>query len=580
MALLRCSVGFLLLLGLPLGWAQPVSDEFSDGQMGIGWGFGEVFNDAQLREFPGTLEFSAPATPDPNDFAQAAWVWQGTLPSDEDWEAWAEVEITAAYPTVSLGLFVTPAGRTQPEVFVEMYSNVFRGFFAAQEDVSGSVVGDSVNSQPSGTTQNALVRLTYDGDTGVVTCYYDNNGPAGGNVWTEFASYGTRGSGGSTDNLDWGLSAGERLQVGLYGFSLNNFVFARTMFFNQFFLDGNAEFSGTASGKTQANVDGVNSFVDRQIDLFLTQNDDAEPPSTREDLVITDFTVTFPFDPSVDYGTFVNHGSFVRFTPALGFDGAITAEYSIRDLQSNTSSSELALTLFPSSTVNVAPTTWGMIQSFLAILRDSAGPPSNVSRFVRTHLYDIIYELFRDDSPGVEPFSSDKSAFVSSQPLLDALLEPWEQAGVALITGNADEATITPAMTQSLQLLMGAVREVRPDLVRGIELIELETDSFNALSGKSVGEVASDLGVAIPDALPEVFPVLAENGSIAFDVSNLNGVKYRLWRFSELGINPTEVTDAQLTQLGIDGELLRIIDPTAPTGLRFYFTTAEPVSKP
>ena len=105
----------------------------------------------------------------------------------------------------------------------------FKGFIASRgEDIDG--VHDV--EIPKNTSVGAI-QMAYDATTKVFHCYYDADGAANGYSWTEYASMGVNGSGGS-QNVSWGLSGTAPFQIGLYGISEGTTISSSQLYADNF----------------------------------------------------------------------------------------------------------------------------------------------------------------------------------------------------------------------------------------------------------------------------------------------------------------------------------------------------------
>jgi hypothetical protein len=63
------------------------------------------------------------------------------------------------------------------------------------------------------------VQISYNALNKVLTSSYDPDGSANGFNWTQLASFGINGSGGSTGNANWGMDDSKQFSVSVYGYS-------------------------------------------------------------------------------------------------------------------------------------------------------------------------------------------------------------------------------------------------------------------------------------------------------------------------------------------------------------------------
>ena len=112
----------------------------------------------------------------------------------------------------------------------DRYSSVaFKGFIASRAEDTNGVNDVRI---PNATTAGAI-RLVYNATTKVFHSYYDADGAANGYSWTEYASMGVNGSGG-TQNVNWALSGTAPFQVAIYGISEGTTITSSQLYADNF----------------------------------------------------------------------------------------------------------------------------------------------------------------------------------------------------------------------------------------------------------------------------------------------------------------------------------------------------------
>jgi hypothetical protein len=86
----------------------------------------------------------------------------------------------------------------------------------------------------------------YNGASKVATCFYDLD-TSDDYQWTEFASYGLAGAGGTTADTDWALSTNQQFAVWVYGYSAGMIVSSGQLYLDNFTEIGGAPPSGGPS---------------------------------------------------------------------------------------------------------------------------------------------------------------------------------------------------------------------------------------------------------------------------------------------------------------------------------------------
>lgn len=212
--------------------AAVAGDDFDDGVVDLArWPVDQVLGNGWLDETNGRLEWRV-AAPSGLDATTRFWAVHPRL--DESWEMEILVSNTSEPDQTdqvdSFGLYVESQSDPGDNVFVELYASSLdflpwrRGFYAEVfADGASAGFADSLDlGQHASDVAEGIVRISYDAGDRVLHCYYDLTGGVTGGV--ELASFGIAGSGGSSATVDWGLAPGDRVRVGVYGFSANRVV--------------------------------------------------------------------------------------------------------------------------------------------------------------------------------------------------------------------------------------------------------------------------------------------------------------------------------------------------------------------
>jgi hypothetical protein len=176
------------------------------------FGTGGVFS-----QDSGRLEFSVPSA---DGEVMLIRPWKQDFPSyGQDWDVVITVAnlriFTSATSGLGLGLVVrnraNPLDLVTAEIFADNFGSPKEGFFS--ECLAG---GDSVGDFESGdlNAQHGMLRLSYDRTTKVFRSYYKVS-----SEWVEMASFGVAGTGGSSGNADWKMTASSAFEVGVFGYS-------------------------------------------------------------------------------------------------------------------------------------------------------------------------------------------------------------------------------------------------------------------------------------------------------------------------------------------------------------------------
>jgi hypothetical protein len=137
------------------------------------------------------------------------------------------------------------------ELYVELYAAPFgapvnKGFDANLETDDANVGSADTGFLAGNTPVMGAIRMVYDGASKVATSFYDAD-TSDGYQWTELASYGLAGAGGTTANTDWSLSDGQQFTLYVYGYSAGMIVSSGELYLDNFTETGGAPPSGEPS---------------------------------------------------------------------------------------------------------------------------------------------------------------------------------------------------------------------------------------------------------------------------------------------------------------------------------------------
>ena len=206
------------------------SDNFNDNSKDSNrWGADFVVSGVGVfTETSQHLEYTTSGTVTPSDITARPWILN-TGSSSEDWEVRVDVNVPqfslASGQQVFLGLIVYAGNPLANRFLIELgqgdpqpeLGRKFRSFFYAN-----SVGFPNVFTQTS--TTSAAVRIAFDANSKVLSCYYDENGQQCGYSWTLLRS--------EEVGVRWGLTNGSAISVAVVGdcsltaLSSSNNVFA------------------------------------------------------------------------------------------------------------------------------------------------------------------------------------------------------------------------------------------------------------------------------------------------------------------------------------------------------------------
>jgi hypothetical protein len=255
--------GVLVSLLLPVGVFADGSDDFNDNKKDTAkWGNDVAGGLGVLTEKNQRLEFTC-NNPLSDGDTWRPWILE-RFPVDGNWTVQIDTYNNTAPSTIgqvtSGGFTLFHPATPNSELYVELYAAPFgapvnKGFDANLLTYDATVGNADTGVVAGNEAVRGAVRLVYDGTSKVATAYYDTD-TSDGYQWTELASYGLAGAGGTTANTDWGLSASQQFTVYVYGYSAG-----MTVSSGQLFLDNFAETGGVpSSGGTAPVPTGKFSF--------------------------------------------------------------------------------------------------------------------------------------------------------------------------------------------------------------------------------------------------------------------------------------------------------------------------------
>lgn len=196
------------------------SDDFNDNSQDLAkWGaeFGYGTPTGVLTETSGRLEFTSVGT----GSTYQGRSWKLNLGSyTSDWDIQLDTFVISDSGVdggIGFGLDIIPTGNNSFYVGIEHDNFGQAPEYYSYRGMTTGMPLDEVFS--SNATNEGAVRINFNATTKVITTYYDSTGPSDGYLWTEGASYGIAGSGGSTANTNWGMSDSDTFTAYAFGYS-------------------------------------------------------------------------------------------------------------------------------------------------------------------------------------------------------------------------------------------------------------------------------------------------------------------------------------------------------------------------
>ena len=246
----------VMLLSLFAPWAAFAdgSDNFNDNSKdATKWGADASSGSGVLTEKNQRLEFTC-SNPISDGDTWRPWTLE-RFPVGSNWtiqvDTYNDTAPSLSGQVTSGGFTIFHPTNVNSELYLELYAAPFgapvnKGFDAnlITEDVT---VGNADTGQLAGTEPvSGAVRMVYDGTSKVATTYYDAD-TTDGYQWTQLASFGLAGAGGTTTNTDWGLTDGQQFTVYVYGYSAGMTVASGNLYLDNFTETGGALPSGGPS---------------------------------------------------------------------------------------------------------------------------------------------------------------------------------------------------------------------------------------------------------------------------------------------------------------------------------------------
>lgn len=432
------------------------SDDFNDNSKDPAkWGPDVVTGGGMLDETAGVLRYTSPSGPAERNVSRP---WNATrFPYDTDWEVRVDCFNNSApvgpLQVNSMGITLESPLSGNTYIYHELYNSALGGGGPASKGFNAdmTVGGADAGGEDTGgvTLTTGALRLSWNGTTHVLTCYYDID-PSDGYQWNQLSSFGLAGAGG-THNANWGMSPADRFFISVYGYSAAMSVPA-----GQMHLDNFSETGGVASGGgTRPEPTGSFPLVFPAGNSLLTRI-----------LSLTgNYQGTSPVVPQRSYNLDV----------AQDESGKIMGMGTVSGVQDSTGDSDLALNLGQVRTVNGEP-----VAEVKSIFNGSA---------------DGMDASFK--SSGVFPL--DPVAAGSVPVTAGALSAPVEVAGTATYSGKAGGIPFSGKNEPlAFEVPPGAADNVRQDWSLQLDI------SRKVLNGKE-RTVASAV-LALPDGTTIEFP--------------------------------------------------------------------------
>lgn len=235
--------GFLVTFGaffvIASATAQQISESFSSPVIDASkWGDLILDGNGTFSQLNGRLEFSVP-TVSLND-GEALLPLLQQIGLGQNWEATLEVNGShnpAVGANYSIGFGVVRTGDLSESVFIELFIerslSTYRGFLTAL-DGEDDIFGEEFS--PHYGVQNALIKMSYDAGSKIITTSFDRDGTNSVHGWQVFGTFGLAGSGGATANRNWNISSTNTLTLFLGAFSEGTVVPAGTVWLDNFSL--------------------------------------------------------------------------------------------------------------------------------------------------------------------------------------------------------------------------------------------------------------------------------------------------------------------------------------------------------
>jgi hypothetical protein len=326
---------FLALLITPAALADG-SDDFNDNSKDPAkWGTDVVHGNGALSETANVLRYTC-SSGTTEDSANRPWN-STRFPYNADWvvqvDCFNNSSPVAPLQVNSMGITLESPLSGDTYLYHEVYNSALgigsieRTGFETRMTVNGVSGGGEDSGGMTFTT--GAVRLSWNGSTHVLTCFYDSD-PSDGYQWNYLSSFGLAGSGG-TYNANWGMAPTDQFFLSVYGYSSAMSVPA-----GQMHLDNFSETGGVASGGgTRPEPTGSFPFV------FPAGND----LLTRILSLTGNYQGTSPVVPQRDYA----------FDVAQDESGKIMGMGTVSGVQDSSGNADLALNLGQVRTVNEEP---------------------------------------------------------------------------------------------------------------------------------------------------------------------------------------------------------------------------------
>jgi hypothetical protein len=230
-----------LNLLLPLVALASGGDDFNDNSIDSSkWGPDTVLGLGVLAEQNQRLEFTCNSAISDGDTLRP-WKLE-RLPVASSWTVQVDT-VNNTIPTVigqvnSGGFTLFHPVNSTSQIYVELYAVAGGKGFVGNLETDDANVGNVDTATLVGDVPvMGAVLMVYDGASKVATCFYDLD-TSDGYQWTEFASYGLAGSGGTTTNTNWGLSDTQQFSVDVYGYSAGMVITSGELYLDNFTESG------------------------------------------------------------------------------------------------------------------------------------------------------------------------------------------------------------------------------------------------------------------------------------------------------------------------------------------------------